>query len=86
MPISTGTNMRGPSYTSYESVHFIPGLVLTNPAPTSASDVTIVPPFVGEMRANSTSLFYCDTAAYDPKSGIWTVNWVQVDWSAGLPG
>jgi hypothetical protein len=63
-------------YESYKTVHDIPGIVLSNPAPTGARDLTAVPPVEGEIRADDTSLYRATNVTAS------SVTWVKADWVA----
>ena len=65
-------------YESFQDVHSMPGLVLTNPAPTAADDVTTVPPVVGELRCDGSAMYACSAASYDMVNGTWTVTWGRI--------
>jgi len=50
------------SYESYRTVHDVPGIVLSNPAPASQGDPTSVPPVDGEMRCDGTAIYVASVA------------------------
>jgi len=64
------------SYESYRTVHDVPGIVLSNPVPADAGDMTSVPPVNGEIRSDDTSLYKATNVTAT------TVTWVKVDWVA----
>jgi len=59
------------SYQSYNTVHKMPGLVLTGDVPTAEDDMTDVDPVAGEVRCDETNM-YVATTVVPGVSVVWT--------------